>query len=66
MKPVKWTKKATPSLAVASATTRVGAGASGSKGAAGGTKKTTVLVQKCCIPASGMLVEAYSVEFHES
>jgi hypothetical protein len=66
VKPVKRTKKIALSPAMALAVARVSAGASGSKGTAGGMKKTVALSQKCCVPASRMLTEASSVESRES
>jgi hypothetical protein len=63
VKPVKRTKKIALSPAMALAVARVSAGASGSKGTAGGM---VALSQKCCVPASRMLTEASSVESRES
>jgi hypothetical protein len=63
---VKQTKKVASSPAVAPAVARVSHGASGSKGAAGGTKKTMSLAQNLSVPASRMLAEASSAKSHES
>jgi hypothetical protein len=65
-KTTKWIKKVAPNPAVSPDATRVIAGASGSKGAVSGAKKTTATSPKCRVPDACMLAEASLAESQES